>query len=398
MFLYPLFLFAFSFFLQTAKYKKTLLSLLCIALIYLAGRDFGERLAYYAPFQGLKYAGAANFSRLGRVLGGGEEGRKYKSFEELLRIINDDGSDRKIGILAGYLLEGNNWQESLKSIDRLEREYRFIFFYAFREKIYDLMRRAGQNIKFDDFMHYVLHNSAKIKNAADKYPDKYREQLIYESMGIYSGRYDNLKYVLGRAGDLSGERISNICKGYGYYIGYDLCKESDFLENLKEKKEKVDFIFHTIEQLFSVRLAGLPERWKGYVYLGYMEGIKQSGTYEMEDSMYVTPLDITYYYNYINSSAEEFYRPFIYYGIGVRFGRDIIYDDVHRILFFSDKISGKYGKYFYNGLGEGASYVLHSRSEILEIIIGKIPERYKRFFWDGMSRNRTSLSNLSNRE
>lgn len=259
-------------------------------------------------------------------------------------------------------------------------------------------------------MHYLKYNSAKIRKAIGDYsenplagvnqynnlgrmtlslePDRYYEQLIYESIGMYGGRYGNLKDILERAGSLSEERISDICKGYGYYIGYNLCEETDILENLKGRKEKVNLIFYTIEQLLAVKLANLPERWKAYIFLGYMEGIKQNSTYEIEDSIYVTPLDITYYYNYINSSIDESYRPFVYYGIGVRFGRDIVYDDVNRILFFSDKINEKYGKYFYNGLGEGISYVLNRRSDVLEAISSKISVRYKRFFLDGLFRNR----------
>lgn len=410
MFLYPFFLFVFSFFLQSVKYQKSLLSALSIMLICLTGRDFCERLAYYAPFQGLKYAGSANFTRLGRVLGGGEEGRKCKSFKELLKIIKYDDDARKTGILVGYLLEGNNWQESLEGIDRLDREYRFIFFHIFREKMYNLMQRTKQTINFEDFMHYLQYNSAKIREAISDYSenplvdfnqynnlgrmtssldsDRYYEQLIYESIGLYGGRYDNLKDILKRAESISEERISDICKGYGYYIGYNLCEESDILENLKGKKEKVNLIFCTIEQLLAVKLVNLPKRWKAYIFLGYMEGIKQTSIYEIEDSIYVTPLDITYYYNYINSSIDESYRPFVYYGIGVRFGRDIVYDDVNRILFFSDKINEKYSKYFYNGLGEGVSYVFNRHSDVLEAISSKISDRYKRFFLDGLLRNR----------
>lgn len=387
-FLYPFMLLIISFFIQKVKYKKILFPALLLLLFYLTVKDISTRFFYYAPFQGLRYQGVVHYPIFGQVLGGGSEGgRKYRSVGELLEIIKDDSSDRKLGILSGYLLYGNNWQESFDSIRRLERRYRFLFFHAFRQKICEQIY-YGLHRDFDDFGYFLTRSSVKLRDNLGDYPVLLNklDSLIYECMGMHSAHNNNLKELLEKTKNLPEERILDICRGYGYYLGYKL-EDLGYDEYMLDRQKTVDTIFNIINSEINVKLNNLPKRYLGYIYMGYMEGLAQNCFYEIEGSTHLISVDVEYYLRYINNVLEKSYRTFVYYGIGISLGKMTVFDDPHRMLFISQKLGAKYAEYLYRGMGEGAGYALNDSSEIFGVLRDRVPCQYKRYFLDGFFKN-----------
>ena len=381
------------------KAKKVLLVSFIIFLLLSNTCDLQRRLAYFGFKQGFKYYGYWYFHDIGDAL----VARHYDV--DRLRNVLPRNNDEKIGVIFGYLnhskdpisiytdlvkiaLINKNEQNILK---RRFKNWFYDFIYHKRHTpsamdglINAIIKSYRPNEKFIktgvSLESFNVSGIERIKSIMDAFHFNEDDRvIIYECLGVLAAHPHYSSFLDSFLNNIEEKYIPSFLNGVGYGI------KSMITLDLPNTIGDVNIFF---EGLFNVvtKFVNLKEEYKGYIYKGYVSNRYVFNICDLEDDYFLPSLDLSAVFFYINNKIDNFYRPYIYSGIGEGLGLETSYRRLQfeRTLFFLTKINKIYKPYAFEGFGRGVKFMFKDNYVKKDDLIQKIPPVYRKNFLEGI--------------